>query len=1211
MRLLILTLTFAALVLAQTNTGAITGTVLDQQNATVPKAKVIATNLATNVAQNTVSTSSGSYTIPAMMPGRYRVTAEASGFTTLVREPIEVEASSVVTVDLILSVGQVNTKVTVTSEAPLIQQANSTVQYTVNTKQLDELPLANQSVINVLLTMPGVVGSVGSDFATTGGGQVAPGTGISIAGGRAGSTQFLADGVSNTSMYYGRIGVPLSADQTQEVVLLENSYSAEFGRVGAGVVSMTTKSGTNQLHGTLFTFIQNAALNAAPYFNSYQQKGPEKVLRFGFDVGGPVWLPKVYNGRNRTFWFFGFEPLRDKNATSAYYRVPTAAERQGDFSQTRYSIYANYPVTIFQHFTANGQPIVEPAKTPYPQFPGNIIPSQLQSPIGKKILDMMPLPNIPYDASMNNYYYPEHVNNVENRTMFKVDQTISSNDRFSFRAVLDPMAGDRNYLPAEYALADNTMDDVTFATNLALGYTHTWGGNKVNELRLGYNRMNNARRANDECISKDWFSELGFPDILKKGCPHLTIGAASTLDAILGGTFGPPTPGQYFIDDTFQVTDIFSWNKGKHSIKTGFYFLAPQMNQWDVGATNVWGTWAFKSASTTIGTGDTSTYPGIMTANATTGWAAASLLLGYPNNIAMSTSNTQFQYRWKNWAGFFQDDFKVTPRLTANLGLRYQIEKPRTEKNHNQGNYVFQPAVNSQGVPEPGYVQLSGLGGAPDTLLPIRYNNFEPRIAFAYRLPDSLKWLKVIRSGYGISHAPSASFTRLPVPNLNSPSAGNLGPQGGLNGGQIQLDFNPLVLPPPPLTAWPSNGKLVDTQDITSIAIMPQNFSVPYVQQWNFGLGFEFGRSYGLQVSYVGSKGTNLFGPGVNYNTINVNAYASLYTQGYNMSQLIPNPAGIKNAQGNVVAVTLANSLRPQPLLGDISDLYAQGFNSNYNALQAQFMKRFSNGLQFTVNYVFSKSMDDASCDGDQCANSQSFWSLASAQIYGENRKIDYSVSTYDIPHVLKFNYNWDLPIGKGKPILGGARGILNQIVGNWKLSGVGTEQSGVPISATLGVNNGFPDDVYAIRPNINMNVDPYLAGWRQNLNNAYTKTSQYLNMAGLFSPPTLLTLGNSPRTIPYIRAPHRTLYDMSIFKEFPIREQIKAVFRAEMYGALNHPTFNLNTNSGATATVYNSNLNYAVSANPVPTAGTYATAAVNIRVAGQRVIQLGMKLYF
>lgn len=533
-------------VLAQTNAGSLTGTVIDQQKAVMAGVKITARNLATNVFQTATSSSAGAYALPALEPGTYRLTAEIPGFKKLVREPITVTALQGSALDLEMIVGDTAAEVTVTGEAPLVQQANGTVQYSVNHKAIDELPFSDQNVLSVLSTVPGVVGEPGSEQPSVYTGYVTPGAGVSVSGGRPGSTQYQADGVSNNSTFFNRISVSFSADAVQEVSVLVNNYSAEYGKVSGGIVNMSTKSGTNQLHGTIFSFSQNDILNAAPYSSATNKKGKVRYWRGGVDVGGPIYIPKLYNGKNRTFFFFSYEPNRNYSQVAYYVRTPSDLERQGDFSESYYSssycaTCKKIPVFVFQQFLANpsgtaltNTPIVLEAGEAYPSFQGNRIPKPLLSPIGQKILNLLPQPNIPFNQVGQNYFFWRSVRNTDNRFTIKADQVITSNNRVSFRISQVPIIGDRTF--GNPTIAQAPIDRTT-GTNASLTDTHTWGGNKVNEIRLGYNRGNVFRgRTAPRCRRTGTRSSASPASLTRVFRTWLSAMASSVLEAFPSGS---------------------------------------------------------------------------------------------------------------------------------------------------------------------------------------------------------------------------------------------------------------------------------------------------------------------------------------------------------------------------------------------------------------------------------------------------------------------------------------------------------------------------------------------------------------------------------------------------------------------------------------------------------------------------------------------------
>ncbi len=1194
MKLFLLLSLAAAPLLAQTNAGSITGTVTDTTQAVIGGVKITVHNLATNVSQTATTNGSGIYSIPALEPGSYRITLEKAGFQRLNREPIKVDSSSKMELDLSLNVGNASTEINVTEEAPMIQQASSTVQYSVDLKQIDELPLANQSALSLLALLPGVQGDPGTEQAAITTGFTTPGAGLSISGSAMGTVQFQADGVNNTSMYYGRIALSYSTDAISEVSVAQNSYSAEYRAAGGAIVGMTTKSGTNQLHGTVFSFTQNDVLNAAPWLK-YNAKGMLRYWRGGVDFGGPVVIPKLYNGRNKTFFFFGYEPMRLYTQSQFYQRMATADERRGDFSKSVYNTITNQPMFIFQHFDpGTNKQIVVPANTAYPPFPGNIIPASQISPIGARLLNLQPMPNIPINGQGLNFAVFRSVRNTDDRISIKIDQVLTSNHRISGRYAISPTTGKRFN---QGGLIEQVPTDRYTGVNAAFSDTYTWGGNKVNELRIGYMRANNGRTQTDAQLAINGFKEFGFPSYMTTGMPQITGFGDNGVQAMASDI------GNYEIDNSLQLTDTLNWSKGKHNLKIGFDVQAPQQNLVDYN--NVGGSWSFSGGQTNIGSGNTLNTVGI--ANATTGTGLASLLLGYPSGISIAPAVIPYQYRWKYYAGFVQDDWKLTSRLTLNIGLRYQVEVPRSEKHHKQGYFVDKPVTLANGAQQQGYIQLDGMGGAINTLWPTRYNNWEPRFGLAYRPPAFLKGLQVIRAAYAITHVPTSGLFSSAIPDLN-PKSVQLATNGSATGGQVQIDRAPLVLPAGGFVL-PEDGKYTNIANVNSLYYLNPNVVMPYVQQWNFGLGFQFGKSYGLEVNYVGSKSTNMFGPSAVFNAIDLNQYNTLFKAGVNLGQNVPNPQGIVGANGQIINVTRQNSLRPLSTLGDIIDPLQQGYDARYNALQVNFVKRYSHGVQFSANYTWMKAMDDMSCMGQYCSNQVQNWGTSLPQLYGDSHQLEKSISLFDIPHTFRFNFNWDVQMGRGKHFLGNVPKALNQVVGNWKVTGNGSIRTGLPFSIFSGTSAGYPDNVGRIRPNINSGVDPVLPNWKANCDNFQTQTCPYVNSLAYFSAPGYLQLGNAPRVMSALRMPDVPSFNMAILKEFPIHEQVKLAFRAELYGAFNHPTFSTNQNN---FTLY-TGLNYVNGISPTATAANINTAFGNVstNMGGRRTMQMGLKLYF
>ncbi len=371
-----------------------------------------------------------------------------------------------------------------------------------------------------------------------------------------------------------------------------------------------------------------------------------------------------------------------------------------------------------------------------------------------------------------------------------------------------------------------------------------------------------------------------------------------------------------------------------------------------------------------------------------------------------------------------------------------------------KATFVNQPVTLPTGAQQQGYIQLDGLGGASNTLWPTRYNNIEPRFGFAYRVPALLPGLQVIRGAYAINHVPTSGLFSSAIPDL-SPKSSQLATNGAANGGQVQMDFAPLVLPAGGLQI-PPDGKFTNINNVNALYYLNPQVKVPYVQQWNFGFGFQFGSRMGMEINYVGNKSTNMFGPSAVFNCGGPCPVHAAVRGRRQHEPDHPQPAGNHGRQRSSDQRDASESLRPLSTLGDIQDPTSQGFDSRYNALQINFTKRFSGGFQFNVNYVWMKAMDDVSCMGQFCTNQIQNWGTGQPQLYGDSHSLEKSISTYDIPSDFRLNYNWDIPVGRGKHFFNGTPRWLDEVIGNWKTSGNLEERSGYPFSVWSGTNAGL-----------------------------------------------------------------------------------------------------------------------------------------------------------
>ena len=514
---------------AQTNRGGISGTIFDPSGAPVPHAKVTVTNIGTNQTTTLTASASGSYEATLLEPVTYRITVEAPGFTQSVLEGVKVNTSSVATANITMQMGAVTEQVTVSADAGQVNAENGTVGQTITERQITDLPMGDQSVLNLMLTLPNVTGDLISEVPGTGTGILTPGQGLSVGGGRPGATSFLADGINNTSAGSGRTVASFSPDTVQEFSVQTSNYSAEYGQTTGGIVNITTKSGTNQYHGTGYFFEKDPDISAAPFtiVSINRPVSNASIKNFGGTVGGPVILPKVYNGKDKTFFFFAFEPMRVNDSSNVYNLFPTAAMRGGDFSNTVYTAAGsttqdvinsfaakgiNIPVTadstIYQQFTVSGNNLLRIAvpsgTTSYVPFPGGIIPQSMLDPTSIKLLKYLPLPDqnafVQPNGNLANWVGQRNVVSDDNRYQYRVDHQITQNNKLYLRSSHIPISGYRynNLSPGEAATngpdqVNALIGDKSVADQWILSDTQIVSPTAVNELRMGYSRGNFSR----------------------------------------------------------------------------------------------------------------------------------------------------------------------------------------------------------------------------------------------------------------------------------------------------------------------------------------------------------------------------------------------------------------------------------------------------------------------------------------------------------------------------------------------------------------------------------------------------------------------------------------------------------------------------------------------------------------------------------------------
>jgi hypothetical protein len=1044
---------------AQNATGTIVGTVRDPSGAVVPNVEVRITNEQTNQGTSFKTDSMGNYTAPLLRPGVYSVSAEASGFHRFLASGLVLQVDQTARVDIAMQVGDVSQTVEVTGAAALLQTENATMGAVIDDRKIVELPLNGRSFIDLALLSPGVMRAGGAQ------GQWA----LTVDGGRPQNNNFLLDGTQNTDGDFNKAVVNPSVDVIQEFKVQTSNYSAEFGRSGAGQINVVTKSGTNEFHGTVYEFFRNSAMDARsinspsklPNFNRHQ---------FGGTTGGPII-------RNKTFFFANYEGVRRVQGQSATSSVPTAALRSGDFS--------GQPL-IYDPATSRDNPSFDasrPVSATNPRiirdpFPNNRIPSNRIDPITNEVLETVPLPNL--GGEVNNYLDTRSARQTDDQWSVRGDHQIGQSDMFFGR-----FSGNNTDSFSPNALPGFGTNFETRPKNLTLSEIHTFQPTLINEFKFGYVRLFETD-LHENGYGRDWIADLGIPGVgfggeAARGLPQFSVRNYATFG---DATFALP---RLLRNNTFQWVDNLTWLKGRHNVRVGFEARRFRYNL------QAWyqsrGFFQFSEGFTTR-----------TASNDGTGHPMASYLIGLPFFSQRQVGETIIDTRSTTLAGYVQDDFKVSPRLTLNLGIRYEVNTPLRDVGGRLPNVDF----SKPGLPQ---IFLGGQLGYPAGLVFTDKNNWAPRFGFAFRpFTDETT---VLRGGYGIFYGADDGNTYF----NNVRGVPSIIPH------TIQSDnFVPEIFE----IGFTTKARLGDPNIVTTYGPIDMNLRTGYVQQFGFNVQRQIGRSYVIDVGYAGTIGKKLQrsrpfnnappGPGtINprrpYQQFEIAEGTQLVTDFELVSRLIPIGA----------AQMLENSA-----------------SSFYNGFQLRFEKRFSQGLTFITTYTFSKAMTDA----------PSFRSTAQESdtaMDPTNLALEWGRMGWDARHRFTTGYVYELPFGRGT-------GLLNKIAGGWQLNGIVQLQSGNPF--TIGVSG----DIANIgAPNNNTNRANYVGG-DPDLPGDQRTTERWFNTAA-FATPATFTFGNVGRNT--VDGPGLVSIDASLAKNTFVTERVNAQFRAEFFNMPNHPNYN------------------------------------------------------
>jgi Carboxypeptidase regulatory-like domain/TonB dependent receptor-like, beta-barrel len=1138
--------------MAQSSTATLNGTVSDENGAVVAGATVTLTNTATGQSRTAASNSAGFYTFPQVKPDRYKLKVERQGFAPMVREEVLLQVGDTVVLDLTLKVGGVGETVTVMGNAaPLLETGSSSLGEVVNSRTIESLPLNGRNTMQLVALTPGVSTQRAYRTSAFGSGAIASNA-FSANGGRNVVNEIMVDGSPQIVMGYNQPAWVPNPDATQEFKVQTNGLSAEYGRTGGAVVNLVTRSGTNEFHGALFEFVRNDLFDANGFFNNLndRDKAPFRFNQFGGTVGGPVYLPRfgqggpgAWSGKNRTFFFFSYEGVRQVNPGSSSHTVPTAKMRAGDFTEilganqctnasnaigncgaftTPYLVTDTTGARIQARAGMIFDPATIDASGRRRAFAGNIIPTARISPVALKILSFYPDPN--RSGLINNYFTQAGSRTNVNDYSARVDHRWTDTHTTFFRYSQNILRTIQPDIFNNSASPGNGVDGrVSYSTTV----DHTWARNQwVLHVNYGYVYHSNPRDYKDRNFS---LTTLGLPQAV---ADYAQYKAFPTITATGFNQLG--SEPAWFIGNEFEthtLTGDATRVVGNHTLKFGW---TGRLNRVSNDRPNApAGQYQFNEGWTRE----------VFNGNFG-GQSIASMLLGLMSGGNISTQ-PRLAIQVKYLATYLQDDWRVNDRLTLNLGLRWDADLPLTERFDRTSWFDFSAPlpINVTAVPAGidlnefksrlrGGLVYANRNGTPRGNKDRDLNNFAPRIGLAYKLTNRF----VARSSFGIFYNPTTGIG----PGNASVGALGFNEQTSIvtsnDGGRTPATTIANPFPNGFVRATNGNDGLLSLIG-QGINAQVRSDRVPYSMQWNLNLQYELPAQMLLDVAYAGNSGVKLLAQ-AQLNQIPDDKLAL----GAQLNAVVNNPFfGIFPATSPLGALTttFGQLLRPYPHLTGLTHTWGSMAHSSYHALQAKFRRRFSGGLQFLAAYTWSKLLDDFSSVAGFLGQQNPGYTNNNQQ------RLDKSLSSLDQPHTLVTNFQYDLPFGKGRRFAPDNR-ALGWLIGGWNLSGVMSLQSGLPISIDSNANttNSFGGGQ---RPN--------KIGPSATTGSIYDRRTNYINAASFVNPPQF-TFGTTGRNLPDLRAPVYYNWDLSVLRNFKFTERKALQFRWEMFNAFNRVNF-------------------------------------------------------
>ena len=1135
--------TFGAL-MAQVNTGSISGTVTDPSGGAVPKAQVTLRHTATGVTATTTTGAAGNYLFTPLQPGGpYRVTVEASGFKKIERSGIALQIAERLSLDVQMEVGAVSDTVTVSAEAPLLTATNANIGQVIDSQKILELPLPGRQTIRLAQLAAGV-GGINSDLGD-----------LRFGGGRTRLAEYYVDGSPTSAAGDARATALPSIDAIQEFKVETNNLSAEYGRLSGGAINIQTRAGTNAYHGSLYDFARDEVLNANSWDANRRNnpRGTFTLHQFGGTLGGPLSIPKVYDGRNRTFFFFNYDAERQwQDGALRFTTVPTALERIGDFSQTVNN--SGQRVTIYDPTTYNA---ATNARQP---FAGNRVPEARFDPAAKYMMQLWPGANRPGDAGtlLNNYAGTTSSMSLRDNFTLRLDQNFGPNHRIYARVTRNYSKSVPNYWAGP--ATDSIRHSWLYETGTTVNYTGAITPTTIVTAQFGAAPRNFTYYPVYEGFDPTQvpFASNARALLDPRFIPRMAFERVSNLGVAFLTTF---LRERYFIGQA-SVTKI----SGKNTLKAGFEMRPVYLNNNEPnvpsGGASFDGAWTGLNQQAPF---------------AQQGSGFASYLLGAPNSFSFDSNQLGWAVAFKNYGFFVQDDYKVTPHLTVNLGMRWEYEVPMSERFDrlvtfdyrgdsgvkSSGAWNFQRDVIGTGqLPAGSPDPSSGLAGpftgtfqrVAQGAFPGRGNtkqrlaNFGPRLGLAWQVRPQT----VFRAGLGIIYS------------------GYTGNASGSDSLSIQRFFRTtgtaLVTPDNGQTLIASlgnpfpgdRGVIFATNDPEEIRRRYQgnngfayqfDHRPSYEISYNAGLQRQFGK-WVVEATFIGNRGVNLYVGGNPWVNPMDSSYLAL---GATLERPVANPFfGAGNSEnGNLLTqrtIPYKNLLRPMAhLAADTRILQRSTGQSIYLAGFFRVERRYSNGLSVLASYTRSKLIEDTA------AKTGSNYGLPQD---GKSFRDIRGVSVQDIPNKLVLTALYELPFGKGKPWLAGSH-VANALLGGWGISGFWTFQSGYPIQILQNDNYTGGMGLGRLRPTLL--ADNLTSGLSVDDSKGLVGQAKgsYLNRAA-FAITQRYGIGTVPHVLPGLRQPRFNVTDLAVGKNFRFRDRFSLQIRLEAQNAFNTPIFNL-----------------------------------------------------